>query len=112
MVSFSDVLSIISHFYILLYLKLLHLFFVQEVNENSLKRLNGYLENLQKPGSNLARPVELTFYVRDTKENTEMQPAVVPSGTVCFVLLLHWTLEMLRFYLLKTFCQDLQVFDP
>lgn len=56
----------------------------REVNENSLKRLNGYLENLQKPGSNLARPVELTFYVRDTKENTERQPAVVSSGFTGF----------------------------
>uniref|UniRef100_A0A3Q2E9T9 T cell activation inhibitor, mitochondrial n=1 Tax=Cyprinodon variegatus TaxID=28743 RepID=A0A3Q2E9T9_CYPVA len=40
----------------------------REVNENSLKRLNGYLENLQKPGSKVVRPVKLTFYVRDTKE--------------------------------------------
>uniref|UniRef100_A0A3Q4AUT2 T cell activation inhibitor, mitochondrial n=1 Tax=Mola mola TaxID=94237 RepID=A0A3Q4AUT2_MOLML len=40
---------------------------LQEVNENSLKRLNGYLENLQKPGSRSVQPMKLTFYVRDTK---------------------------------------------
>ncbi|MEQ2209007.1 hypothetical protein XENOCAPTIV_022265 [Xenoophorus captivus] len=54
----------------------------REVNENSLKRLNGYLENLQKPGSNLARPTELTFFVRDTKENTEKKAGILHSGTV------------------------------
>ncbi|CAN9514199.1 unnamed protein product [Ophioblennius macclurei] len=37
----------------------------REVNENSLKRLNGYLENLQKPGSGSLQPMTLTFYVRD-----------------------------------------------
>ncbi|KAM4735127.1 T-cell activation inhibitor, mitochondrial isoform 1-T2 [Anableps anableps] len=62
----------------------------REVNENSLKRLNGYLENLQKPGSNLVRPVELTFYVRDTKENTEKQTGVCSGFTgfrsVSFIL--------------------------
>ncbi|XP_068616442.1 T-cell activation inhibitor, mitochondrial [Brachionichthys hirsutus] len=36
----------------------------REVNENSLKRLNSYLDSLQKPGSRPLQPVKLTFYVR------------------------------------------------
>ncbi|XP_029959397.1 T-cell activation inhibitor, mitochondrial [Salarias fasciatus] len=39
----------------------------REVNENSLKRLNGYLENLQKNSSGSVQPMKLTFYVRDTE---------------------------------------------
>lgn len=49
------------------------------MNENSLKRLNGYLENLQKPGSTSVQPMKLTFYVRDT---SEVQPTLLTSGTV------------------------------
>ncbi|XP_067367145.1 T-cell activation inhibitor, mitochondrial [Channa argus] len=52
----------------------------REVNENSLKRLNGYLENLQKPGSRSVQPMKLTFYVRDTKDNNDMQPDLLNSG--------------------------------
>ncbi|XP_062848300.1 T-cell activation inhibitor, mitochondrial [Trichomycterus rosablanca] len=50
------------------------------VNENSLKRLNGYLENLQKPGFRSVSPARLTFYVRDTKEKTESDADLLPSG--------------------------------
>uniref|UniRef100_A0A3B3ZMV2 Uncharacterized protein n=1 Tax=Periophthalmus magnuspinnatus TaxID=409849 RepID=A0A3B3ZMV2_9GOBI len=39
----------------------------REVNENSLKRLNGYLETLQRPGVRSVQPMKLTFYIRDTK---------------------------------------------
>uniref|UniRef100_A0A8D0GAN2 DUF4460 domain-containing protein n=1 Tax=Sphenodon punctatus TaxID=8508 RepID=A0A8D0GAN2_SPHPU len=39
------------------------------INENSLKRLNGYLENLQKPGFNSFKPARLTFYVRRREQN-------------------------------------------
>lgn len=53
----------------------------QEVNENSLKRLNGYLDNLQKPGSRSVQPMRLTFYVRDTKESSDVQPDLLASGT-------------------------------
>uniref|UniRef100_A0A3Q0RST1 T cell activation inhibitor, mitochondrial n=1 Tax=Amphilophus citrinellus TaxID=61819 RepID=A0A3Q0RST1_AMPCI len=45
----------------------------REVNENSLKRLNGYLENLQKPGSCSLQPMRLTFYVRDTRYSSDVQ---------------------------------------
>ncbi|XP_066440971.1 T-cell activation inhibitor, mitochondrial [Eleutherodactylus coqui] len=41
----------------------------REVNENSLKRLNGYLENLQRPGLGSHKPAQLTFYVRETIQN-------------------------------------------
>ncbi|XP_068092333.1 T-cell activation inhibitor, mitochondrial [Hyperolius riggenbachi] len=41
----------------------------REVNENSLKRLNGYLENLQKPGLRSHKPAQLTFYVRETEQS-------------------------------------------
>ncbi|XP_059195725.1 T-cell activation inhibitor, mitochondrial [Centropristis striata] len=60
----------------------------REVNENSLKRLNGYLEHLQKPGSQSIQPMKLTFYVRDTKDSNDMQPDLLTSGfrSVSFTL--------------------------
>ncbi|KAI7806945.1 putative T-cell activation inhibitor, partial [Triplophysa rosa] len=60
----------------------------REVNENSLKRLNGYLENLQKPGARSPKPTNLTFYVRDTKERTDSNDSLQASGfrTVSFTL--------------------------
>ncbi|XP_027990464.1 T-cell activation inhibitor, mitochondrial [Eptesicus fuscus] len=42
----------------------------REVNENSLQRLSVYLENLQKPGSKSLKPTQLTFYVRETDQNS------------------------------------------
>ena len=56
---------------------------LQEVNENSLKRLNGYLDNLQKPGSCSVQPMKLTFYVRDT--SSDVQPDLFTSGTVSII---------------------------
>lgn len=53
---------------------------LQEVNENSLKRLNGYLENLQKPGSRSVQPMKLTFYIRNTKYSSKVQPELISSG--------------------------------
>ncbi|XP_026573568.1 T-cell activation inhibitor, mitochondrial isoform X3 [Pseudonaja textilis] len=41
----------------------------REINENSLKRLNGYLENLQKPGFRSFKPTRLTFYVREREQS-------------------------------------------
>ncbi|XP_068944691.1 T-cell activation inhibitor, mitochondrial isoform X3 [Petaurus breviceps papuanus] len=38
-----------------------------EINENSLKKLSAYLENLQKPGFKSLKPTQLTFYVRETE---------------------------------------------
>ncbi|KAK5862798.1 hypothetical protein PBY51_018158 [Eleginops maclovinus] len=60
----------------------------REVNENSLKRLNSYLDHLQKPGSQSVRPMTLTFYVRDTKESSDVQPDFIASGfrSVSFTL--------------------------
>ncbi|XP_008587548.1 PREDICTED: T-cell activation inhibitor, mitochondrial [Galeopterus variegatus] len=42
----------------------------REVNENSLKRLSAYLENLQKPGFKSLKPTQLTFYIRETDQNS------------------------------------------
>ncbi|XP_006868838.1 PREDICTED: T-cell activation inhibitor, mitochondrial [Chrysochloris asiatica] len=42
----------------------------REVNENSLKRLSVYLENLQKPDFKSLKPTQLTFYVRVTEQNS------------------------------------------
>ncbi|KAM6160663.1 T-cell activation inhibitor, mitochondrial [Erethizon dorsatum] len=42
----------------------------REVNENSLKRLSVYLENLQKPGLKSLKPTQLTFYVRETDQTS------------------------------------------
>ncbi|XP_050996326.1 LOW QUALITY PROTEIN: T-cell activation inhibitor, mitochondrial [Acomys russatus] len=54
----------------------------REVNENSLKRLNVYLENLQKPGFKSLKPTQLTFYVREktTQSCSEGQEAVSTAG--------------------------------
>uniref|UniRef100_UPI00398EB68A T-cell activation inhibitor, mitochondrial isoform X1 n=2 Tax=Pristiophorus japonicus TaxID=55135 RepID=UPI00398EB68A len=49
----------------------------REVNENSLKRLNSYLECMQRPGHRPLHPTQLTFYVRDTNAP---QPCVNASG--------------------------------
>lgn len=58
------------------------------MNENSLKRLNGYLDNLQKPGSRSVQPMKLTFYVRDTKDGSDVQPELLASGTA-FIDMAH-----------------------
>lgn len=42
----------------------------REVNENSLQKLSVYLENLQKPGFRSLKPTQLTFYVRETDQNS------------------------------------------
>ncbi|XP_006000632.1 T-cell activation inhibitor, mitochondrial [Latimeria chalumnae] len=46
----------------------------RDVNENSLKRLNSYLETLQKPGVRSLKPTQLTFYVRDTDKDPAQEP--------------------------------------
>lgn len=53
---------------------------LQEVNENSLKRLNGYLESLQKPGFRSVKPTKLTFYLRDIKGSIESSDGMLRSG--------------------------------
>ncbi|XP_017333597.2 T-cell activation inhibitor, mitochondrial isoform X1 [Ictalurus punctatus] len=52
----------------------------REVNENSLKRLNGYLESLQKPGFRSVKPTKLTFYLREVRGETESNNDVLCSG--------------------------------
>uniref|UniRef100_A0A8C5W9E4 T cell activation inhibitor, mitochondrial n=1 Tax=Microcebus murinus TaxID=30608 RepID=A0A8C5W9E4_MICMU len=42
----------------------------REVNENSLKTLSVYLENLQKPSFKSLKPTQLRFYVRGTDQNS------------------------------------------
>ena len=62
--------------------KCLNFFFFQEVNENSLKRLSAYLENLQKPGFKSLKPTQLVFYVRETDQNpSDGQEHFSTSGT-------------------------------
>lgn len=57
--------------------------FFQEVNENSLQRLSVYLENLQKPGFKSLKPTQLTFYVRETDQNSsDGQEPFSTFGTV------------------------------
>ncbi|TEA30813.1 hypothetical protein DBR06_SOUSAS31610001, partial [Sousa chinensis] len=55
---------------------------LKEVNENSLKRLSAYLENLQKPGFKSLKPTQLMFYVRETDQNSsDGQEHFSTSGT-------------------------------
>lgn len=57
------------------------------MNENSLKRLNSYLDSLQKPGVHPLQPVRLTFYVRDTKDSGDVQH-LLSSGAVSIISLI------------------------
>ncbi|XP_030891440.1 T-cell activation inhibitor, mitochondrial-like [Leptonychotes weddellii] len=62
----------------------------REVNENSLKRLSVYLENLQKPGFKSLKPTQLTFYVRETEQNSsEGQEPFSTSGFRAVKFTLH-----------------------
>uniref|UniRef100_A0A8C3CNP2 T cell activation inhibitor, mitochondrial n=1 Tax=Cairina moschata TaxID=8855 RepID=A0A8C3CNP2_CAIMO len=62
----------------------------REVNENSLKRLNGYLENLQKPGFRSFKPTQLTFYVREREPNSSnVQESFSTSGFRAVSFTLH-----------------------
>lgn len=60
---------------------------LQEVNENSLKRLNGYLDSLQKPGFRSVKPTKLTFYLRDIKGTPENYDDVLHSGKLLLSIL-------------------------
>ncbi|XP_040851207.1 T-cell activation inhibitor, mitochondrial [Ochotona curzoniae] len=62
----------------------------REVNENSLKRLSAYLENLQKPGFKSLKPTQLTFYIRETDQNlSEGQEPLSTSGFRAVKFTLH-----------------------
>ncbi|XP_075412093.1 T-cell activation inhibitor, mitochondrial [Tenrec ecaudatus] len=62
----------------------------REVNENSLKRLSVYLENLQKPGSKSLTPTQLTFYVRETDQNpSDGQEPISAAGFRAVKVTLH-----------------------
>ncbi|NXA38652.1 TCAIM protein, partial [Eudromia elegans] len=81
----------------------------REVNENSLKKLNGYLENLQKPGFRSFKPTRLTFYVRESEPNSSnAQESFSASGfrAVSFTLrtrdLLSTVLDILNSCSLST----------
>ncbi|XP_062980954.1 T-cell activation inhibitor, mitochondrial isoform X2 [Elgaria multicarinata webbii] len=81
----------------------------REINENSLKRLNGYLENLQKPGFRSFKPTRLTFYVREREQNpSDVQESFGTSGfrAVSFTLhtrdLLSTVLDILKSCSLST----------
>ncbi|KAF7247863.1 T-cell activation inhibitor, mitochondrial [Varanus komodoensis] len=61
----------------------------REINENSLKRLNGYLENLQKPGFRSFKPTRLTFYVREKEQNPSDVQSFGASGFRAVSFTLH-----------------------
>ncbi|XP_023556493.1 T-cell activation inhibitor, mitochondrial isoform X2 [Octodon degus] len=62
----------------------------REVNENSLKRLSAYLENLQRPGTKALKPTPLTFYVRDTDQaSSDGQESPNSSGFRAVKFTLH-----------------------
>uniref|UniRef100_A0A5F9C144 T cell activation inhibitor, mitochondrial n=1 Tax=Oryctolagus cuniculus TaxID=9986 RepID=A0A5F9C144_RABIT len=62
----------------------------REVNENSLKRLSAYLENLQKPGFKSLKPTQLTFYIRETDQNpSDGQENLSTSGFRAVKFTLH-----------------------
>ncbi|XP_075820168.1 T-cell activation inhibitor, mitochondrial isoform X2 [Microtus pennsylvanicus] len=63
----------------------------REINENSLKRLSVYLENLQKPGFKSLKPTQLTFYIREkTAQNSlEGQEPTNTSGFRAVRFTLH-----------------------
>uniref|UniRef100_F6TL37 T cell activation inhibitor, mitochondrial n=1 Tax=Ornithorhynchus anatinus TaxID=9258 RepID=F6TL37_ORNAN len=62
----------------------------REVNENSLKKLSVYLESIQKPGIKSLKPTQLTFYVRETEQNSsESQESFSISGFRAVSFTLH-----------------------
>ncbi|KAM5291966.1 T-cell activation inhibitor, mitochondrial [Ctenodactylus gundi] len=62
----------------------------REVNENSLKRLSVYLENLQKPGLKSLKPTQLMFYIRETDQSASPGPeSFSPSGFRAVRFTLH-----------------------
>ncbi|XP_036048107.1 T-cell activation inhibitor, mitochondrial isoform X2 [Onychomys torridus] len=63
----------------------------REINENSLKRLSVYLENLQKPGFKSLKPTQLTFYIREktAQNSSEGQEPVSASGFRAVRFTLH-----------------------
>ncbi|EHB15567.1 hypothetical protein GW7_17573 [Heterocephalus glaber] len=62
----------------------------REVNENSLKRLSVYLENLQKPGFKSLKPTQLIFYVRETDQDpSDGQESCSSSGFRAIRFTLH-----------------------
>ncbi|KAK7806910.1 hypothetical protein U0070_026053 [Myodes glareolus] len=63
----------------------------REINENSLKRLSVYLENLQKPGFKSLKPTQLTFYIREktAQNSSEGQEPVSTSGFRAVRFTLH-----------------------
>ncbi|XP_055136816.1 T-cell activation inhibitor, mitochondrial isoform X3 [Symphalangus syndactylus] len=62
----------------------------REINENSLKRLSVYLENLQKPGFKSLKPTQLTFYVRETDQSSsDGQDTFSTSGFRAVKFTLH-----------------------
>ncbi|XP_052042863.1 T-cell activation inhibitor, mitochondrial isoform X3 [Apodemus sylvaticus] len=63
----------------------------REVNENSLKRLSVYLENLQKPGFKSLKPTQLTFYIREktAQNSSEGQEPVNTTGFRAVRFTLH-----------------------
>ncbi|XP_039380416.1 T-cell activation inhibitor, mitochondrial isoform X3 [Mauremys reevesii] len=63
----------------------------REINENSLKRLNGYLENLQKPGFKSFKPTQLTFYVREREQNSsDVQESFSAAVPYLIPIDVHW----------------------
>ncbi|XP_027271282.1 T-cell activation inhibitor, mitochondrial isoform X3 [Cricetulus griseus] len=63
----------------------------REINENSLKRLSVYLENLQKPGFKSLKPTQLTFYIREktAQHSSEGQEPSSTSGFRAVRFTLH-----------------------
>ncbi|XP_021063118.1 T-cell activation inhibitor, mitochondrial [Mus pahari] len=63
----------------------------REVNENSLKRLSVYLENLQKPGFKSLKPTQLTFYIREkaAQNSSEGQEPISATGFRAVRFTLH-----------------------
>ncbi|KAM7336785.1 hypothetical protein ACRRTK_002904 [Alexandromys fortis] len=63
----------------------------REINENSLKRLSVYLENLQKPGFKSLKPTQLTFYIREktAQNSSEGQEPISTSGFRAVRFTLH-----------------------
>lgn len=63
----------------------------REVNENSLKRLSVYLENLQKPGFKSLKPTQLTFYIREktAQNSSEGQEPISTTGFRAVRFTLH-----------------------
>lgn len=76
-------------------------FDIQSINEDSLKRLNSYLEDLQK--KNPVSPTHLMFYLKNGSEQEEGKPDSLVYKTIYYTQLICQPLPLFNLHTCKHF---------